>query len=328
MPDVQIVQPAVLDLLPTAGAPALSSTNDVPIIETKPDAQNEGKPPELPKAAPAEPEKVEEGKTLPESATGPESKPSASDEPKQAKGVQKRLDELTKQREEERARAEKAEQLLERMTGLVEQLSGKKEPTTPEPAAEGEPVKPNRNDYPDPDAWESALVDYADKRAAWTAKREVETMQRQQREESQAAAIEQGMLKARDEYAARVQEAKTKIPDYDEVANSPDVSVPIPVAHAIINSEHGPQLQYYLAKHPERAQALFNMTPPQQLIALGLMVAEMQAPVKPPVSAAPRPISPIASPGESSLPKSLEDMSMEEYAAKRKDDWRKANTRH
>ena len=57
---MELKKPATLDILP-AGAPALSSTSDMPVVEIKPDASNEGAPPAAP-----EPEAVEaegEGET-------------------------------------------------------------------------------------------------------------------------------------------------------------------------------------------------------------------------------------------------------------------------
>src|SRR6059036_2395943 len=104
MPDLKIDKPITLDLLDVK-SPALSSTSDMPVIETKPDAS--------PAAAPKPEDKAPEAKTPGGSATPP-GEPPASDEPapKPAKGVQKRLDELTRQREVAEARARAAEENL------------------------------------------------------------------------------------------------------------------------------------------------------------------------------------------------------------------------
>ena len=97
---MEIVKQDILDL----HTPALSATSDMPVIETNPDAspKEEAKPePTAPvEAAPAA-EKSEESAT-PEQPDDPSAEP----EPKKAKGVQKRIDELTRQREDERRRAE------------------------------------------------------------------------------------------------------------------------------------------------------------------------------------------------------------------------------
>lgn len=332
---MNIEKPAVLDLLDTSGAPALSSTSDMPVIETKPDATNQGAPPAAAEPAKEEAPEAEEAKTDSESATEPESEPSANGEAKKAKGVQKRLDELTRQREEAERRAEAERQEKLRILALLEERNGKT-PTSenPEPA-DPEPVRPSKADFPDADAWEQALVDYADKKAAWTARREIESAQAEQRKQEELAAIEDGQRRAREQYNERVQKVKAEFSDYEEVAESPDVSVPIPVAYALINDPDGPRIQYYLGKHPDEAKALFNMTPPQQLVALGKIVAKMSAPPaaeppkpKPSVSAAPAPLKPLKTGGSDGVSKSLDDMSMEEYAAYRRDKAKQSSMRH
>lgn len=131
---MEIVKGITLDLLPT-NEPALSATSDVPIIETQPDASPVKDVPaadkETPKAAdtaPAEPAKLSEDS----SATPEEAK-------KPAKGVQKRIDELTRQREDERRAREAAEArelrilaALERATGVAEKpAKTETEPSSP-----------------------------------------------------------------------------------------------------------------------------------------------------------------------------------------------------
>src|SRR5580765_254323 len=112
---MEVMKQDILDL----NTPALSSTNDMPVVETKPDAspKEEVKPPESApedKAAPAAEKPVESAPT-----EQPDD-PAAEPEPKKAKGVQKRIDELTRQREDERRRAEAAEARLDRALSALE----------------------------------------------------------------------------------------------------------------------------------------------------------------------------------------------------------------
>lgn len=331
---MQIDKPAVIDLLDSAGTPALSSTSDMPVIETRPDATNEGAPPAAAEPAKEETPEAELAETNSESATEPETEPSASDEPKKAKGVQKRLDELTKQREEaeRRAQAEREEKL--RLLALLEERTGKTGAQEVTQEAEAEPARPNKADFPDPDAWEQAMLDYADQKAAWTARREIEAAQAEAKKQAEIEAIEEGQRRAREQYNERVKQIREKFSDYDQVAESPDVQVPIPVAYALLNDPDGPAIQYYLGGHPDEAKALFDMSPPQQLVALGKIVAKMQAPApapepkpKPTVSAAPAPIKPLKTGGDS-VSKSLDEMSMEEYAAHRRAQAKQSGMRH
>jgi hypothetical protein len=316
MPDVSLEQEFKLDLIPQS-EPALSAKSDMPVIETKPDSQPADKP-----KAEAAPDKEVEGKKPAESAPAEEPEdPAAEASPKPAKGVQKRIDELVRQREdaERRADAERQEKL--RLLALVEK--GPKPEPKSEPEEDPEPQRPTREAFADATAYEEALANYADQKASWSAKRAVkealaeqeQKVEQRQRDEAQKAAIEA--------YTTRVQKASEKYPDYKQVAESPDVSVSIPMAHAIMHSEHGPEIAYHLGKNPEEAKRISALQPALQLVELGLLVAKLTTPapkeetpspqpVKP-VSAAPKPIKPLG-PSSEKPNKDPSEMSMDEYA--------------
>ena len=322
---MNIDKPITVDLLDTSGAPALSSTSDIPVIETKPDAQNEGAPPA---ATPPEPEKVEEKvKTDSESATEPEDEPSANDEPKKAKGVQKRLDELVKQREEaeRRAEAEKAEKL--RLLALLEQS---KPPQPPEHVEKTEPQRPTRTEFDDPDAYDEALIRYAEERAQWVAEQHIAqeraALEQKSAEERANAAADAAMAKFREREA----QFKSNTPDFETVAQRDDVTVSLTMAQVIIESEVGPQLQYYLGSHPEEAARIHALPEAQQLREMGRIEGRLSAPPAPaPISAAPKPIKPIPAVTE---PPAVdpENESMEAYAARRRKEqgWSDPMRRH
>ena len=112
------------------------------------------------------------------------------------------------------------------------------------------------------------------------------------------------------------------------------------MAAAIMQHEQGPEIQYYLGTHPEEAARISAFTVPyvdngkviqapdaaRQLMELGLIAASLRAPAKPaeaaappakPLTQAPAPLKPAAA-GAASVTKSIDEMSMEEYAAHRK----------
>ncbi len=315
MPEVSLDQPIVLDLLDTK-SPALSATSDMPVIETKPDATpaKEASAPTEEVEAPAAPDK---GTTDEQSADikQPEST-SASDEDepkKQSKGVQKRLDELVQQREEAKRQveAERAEKLR-----LMAMLEARDTPKQAEPDAT-EPVKPRREDYADPEHYTEAYVNYAAEFATWKVTREFEAKQRVEQEARQQASIAEQQETVRTAYAGRVEKFKESHPDYDAVARADDVKISIPVAHAIVSSDNGPQLAYHLGKNPAEADRIASLPPAMQLMELGKLEARLTAPTAKPVSAAPAPIKPIT-PAKGSPDTPLEELSMEQYAAARK----------
>lgn len=316
---MEVKEEITLDLLPDT-SPALSARTDVPIVETKPDSQpapKEEKPEAKVEAAP------DEGKKAAESAPAeqPDEDAAANTEvegkPK-AKGVQKRIDELVKQREEE-----KAEKL--RLLALVEQYQ-KPAPKVEEQVEDGEPQKPSREAFADSDAYAAALADYADAKADWSARRAVQDALAEEARKTEQRQIEEGQKAAREAYQARVTKAAEKYADYKEVAESPNVTVTIAMAQAIMHSQHGPEIQYYLGKNPDEAKRISTLNPAEQLVELGLVVGKLSAPApspekpKPIVSSAPKPIKTLEAKSEP-VQKDPSEMSMEEYAvyAKKRD---------
>lgn len=323
---LNVDRPITIDLLDTSGAPALSSTSDKPVVETKPDAQNEGAPPA---AATPEPEEVkEEVKTDSESATEPEDEPSANDEPRKAKGVQKRLDELVRQREEaeRRAEAEKAEKL--RLLAMLEAQQKPQQP--PEQVETTEPIRPSRSDYDDPDAYDDALLRYARD----VARHEAEQHIKQERDAIEAKLAQERANAESEAAMARFNERaaafKSKTPDFDAVAGRDDVEVTITMAQVIVESDLGPQLQYYLGQNPDEAARIRALPDIQQLRELARIEGRLSVPSAPaPISAAPKPIKPIPAATEP-VDVDPENESMDAYAARRRKEqgWADPMRRH
>lgn len=301
----------LLDILDQQAPPALSSVNDMPVIETKPDST-----PEKVKEEAVPPEEGE-AEQLEESATSTTETPGQPAE-KVARGVGKKIAELTKRIDEAETRAKQAEENLRLALERKEEL-------TPAPIGE-DLVKPKRDDFQDPDAYDLALLEYADKRAETKAKQEVERMRSEESEKARKTAEETTARARLDAYNLRVEKARQTHADFNEIAQSPDVQVSMPVVHAIMTHEQGPEIQYYLGKNPNEAQRLMGYTveTPQgpqpdvarQLLEVGLIVAKLNAP-PPPISKAAPPIKPLKS-APVVEEKDPEDMTMDEYKAWRK----------
>jgi len=355
---MQIEKPITLDLLDTK-APALSANSDMPVIETKPDSTPAAKPP-VEKAAPdakAKGEKPAESAPAEKQAEAKaEVKPedsSASDEteteaeaeatepaepPKKSKGVQKRIDELIRQREDERRQREATEARLDRALAAIERTTGKPAADAKQELAEEdpEPMRPIKAQFPDENGYEQARDQYTEDKARWIARREIQaTIAERDRQAAEARSLEE-QQRVHKTYKDRVDKAADKYEDFHEVAESPDVAISVPMAHAIMSSEYGPELQYQLGKNPAEAERISKLSVPQQLLALGRMEAKLAQdaapktetpaePAKEPaaparsvtVSSAPPPVKPTKA-GNAEANKSIEDMSMEEYAAHRR----------
>lgn len=316
---IRIDQGATLDLLEDR-SPARSATSDVPVVETKPDTAPKSE-------APAAPASEEEGKTTSESATEHTEDVEVPGEPaapaKPPRGVQKRLDELARQREAERERADNLQRMLDRELAARAQPKQEQQPAAPQPD-ETEPVRPQRTAFTDPEAYAEAVAEWSGQYASWAGKREAQAVIQAERRKSIEAQVAEGQRLAREAYQSRVEKTVEKHADYREVAESPSVEVSIPMAHAILNSEDGPEIQYYLGKNPEEAKRIVALNPALQLVELGKIAAKLAAPAAPtpaapakPVSAAPKPIAPIVPTGNAPA-SSPEEESMDAYAARRK----------
>ena len=359
MPDALPIEKKItLDLLDVA-KPALSATSDMPVIETKPDAKPA---PEKAKAEdkPAPDAKAEGEKEAPaksEAQEKPDDSSANEDEgieldaeadvkaeqkepSKKSKGVQKRIDELTRQREDERRLREATEARLDRTLAAIERLTGK-------PAADArqeiedenpEPTRPVRASFADDAAFDEARDKYSEEKARWIAKREIRTeIAERERKVIEARTMEENQ-RVQTTYKGLVDKALEKYEDYLAVAESPDVAISVPMAHAIMASEYGPDIQYHLGKNPAEAERISKLSVPQQLLALGRIEAKLanelakaeapQAevpakeekpaiPAKKAVSGAPAPISKLKG-GSSETHKPIEEMSMDEYADYRK----------
>ena len=142
------------------------------------------------------------------------------------------------------------------------------------------------------------MYEYAKALAEYTADKKL--MERDKQEMARKAAAEQEVkFKA---WADRVNAAKTELPDFDDMVQSSDVRVSDPVRDAIIESEHGPRILYYLAENSEFAKKLGEMSAVSAVREIGKIEARFVRDAKesaPEVKAvavkskAPAPITPL-----------------------------------
>jgi hypothetical protein len=311
--EVLPVKPGLLLDILEETHPALSATSDMPVIETKPDST-----PAVPAKESAVPPEEGEAEQSGESATPATETPG---QPTAPRGVGKKIAELTKKISDAEARAKVAEDNLRLALERKEEIK---------PAPTGEDlVKPTRDAFQDPDAYDQAILNYAEKLAESKASKEVERLRSDEAEKARKTAEETSARARLDAYNARVEKTRQTHADFDEVAQSPDVQVSMPVVHAIMTHDQGPEIQYYLGKNPAEAARLVAMTvdTPQgpqpdvarQLLEVGLIVAKLNAPAtpSPPVSKAAPPIKALKS-APSVEEKDPNDMNMDEYKAWRK----------
>jgi len=192
----------------------------------------------------------------------------AAEAPK-AKGVQKRLDELTRLRyDAERDRDHWREMAMQRQ---------------PEPPAPEIPKgKPTVDQFASYEEFTEAVADY--KVTQILTQREEET----QRQRAQYEAMTQ-----REAFDARTRAFEAEAPDFRAVAYNPSLPVSDAMAQAIQSSDMGPALLYHLGKSPELAAQIAAMSPYQAAMRLGRLEAQLSAPQAKRNSGAPPPIDPL-----------------------------------
>jgi len=213
--------------------------------------------------------------------------------PKKKNSFQERISEVTA---EKNAAKEEAARLRRELEEYRKQKPAEPEIQTPSPDE-----RPRPEDYKE---W----ADYVEALSDW----KVEQKFKQQDEQRAQREVQQS-------WKARVDAAKTEMPDYDEVIQNSNLEVHSTVREAILESELGPKIAYHLATHPDVTESLKKLSIPSQLRELGKIEASLTKPIieKPAVkvSQAPAPISPIKSSTATDL--NDDDLSFEDFKAAR-----------
>jgi hypothetical protein len=178
--------------------------------------------------------------------------------------------------------------------------------TPPEKPAAPTLDKPARNAYASDEDYIAAL-----------ARHEARTEIHGQR--TQAAEAEQKAIRDRslNEFQARTELAREKLPDFDEVVGMSDAPMSQAMAEAIVDSDVGPQLTYHLAKNPQEAARIAGLSPVKAIREIAMIEAKLKAPAAPTVKAtsAPPPPTHVSSRSASAVSKDPSRMSMDEYVA-------------
>ena len=216
----------------------------------------------------------------------------ATEEPKERKPnpkLERRFSEITKQREAAREEARREREAREALEARLKELETKVNPPAAKPDDDLGP-EPKPEQFSDMYEYAKALAEYtADKKLAERDKAE---------KARQAAAEQEAKFKS---WADRVNAAKNDLPDFDDIVQSSDVRVTDPVRDAIMESEHGPRILYYLAENAEYAKKLGDMSVVSAVREIGKIEAQFERDTKAakeakPVvgkSKAPAPISPL-----------------------------------
>lgn len=269
-----------------------------------------------------------EGSTAGEGGEGGEGSPStgagegegsAAPKPEPGDDVNKRFSKITRERDELARSKREAEENLRRALEALERANGGKKPEAAPVATE--PVddigeEPTPPVFEDPDQYQRDMALYTKQVVERTTKLQLKAVETQRQTKATEEANRAAQMAHAQAWQARRTKALEEMPDYADVAENPAVSISNTMAIAITSSDHGPKLAYHLGQHPEVAERIAKMQPAMQLMELGKLEAQITAPKPVKTSKAPEPIRHQTGSGAPQA-KSIEDMSMDEYAASR-----------
>jgi len=162
---------------------------------------------------------------------------------------------------------------------------------------------------------EAALIEWSARRSAQATAAKIEAKQAEAQKSEHEKAIAKQNQAIADKFAARVAKFEKDHPDYRDVVERDDVPASMPMQHAMLNSEDGPAMAYYLGQNPDEAERISKLDGINAVYEMGKISARLAE--KPRASTKPAPITPLKTGSASANRKAPSEMSMEEYAAMR-----------
>lgn len=251
-----------------------------------------------------------EAETAEDSETSDHSDAENGEKPRKKGGFQRRLERIERERDHWRDEAL-------RNAGKHET----KQEAKPAKEEESEP-EPKLKDFADPDEW-------ATKHSAWirkeTTKEVLATLANQSKADREKTEAE----KVNEAWQQKKEAAREKYDDFDEVLDVPlGVDIPRAMGEAIMTSDVGPDIAYFLGQNPGEAKRIAKLSPVAQSREIGRIeayIAELdkesdseEEEEKPPVETkAPPPPKPVKKSGPTDRGGLSDDLPMEEWVKRR-----------
>jgi hypothetical protein len=211
--------------------------------------------------------------------------------PKEKPRVARRIQELTQRNAQQR-------QQLEAMQAALAQVLAQQQ--APRQEAQKEPLPEH---FDDPNKYVEAKVTY-----------EVNT--RLQDHERRVRAMQDAHV-AQQQWAQRLEAARSVYPDFDAVALDSTVPITADMATAISRSELGTEVAYYLGKNRDESARISRLDPISQIRELGRIEMKIDSGARKATAttSTPRPIKPVR--GGATATTNIENLGMDAYAAAR-----------
>ncbi len=224
--------------------------------------------------------------------------------------------EAAKRREREKAHKERLRKEADEAKAAAERAEQRRLKIIQAGASEKPPVEGEFSDY----------AEFVAAKAVWTA--EQRTTQRHAQEleaEAQDARKQAEIIEAAERqlvnqsWAEKVNEAKGRCADFEQVALAPDVPITPQIADMLKQSDKGPDLAYWMGMNKAAAAELAALSKTSPMLAamhLGRLEAVLSAPSARVTAQTPEPIAPVRGKAQPSY--NPDKMGMAEYIAARK----------
>lgn len=166
--------------------------------------------------------------------------------------------------------------------------------------ASAKPAQEPVSDEPKRDQFGS-YEEFIEARATWRAEKAAEAKaqkildeNRQKSEQERTKGEHEKLTRA---WNAQVEKARDELEDFDEVCAESEAVVTPKMSEAILESDKGAMIAYYLAKNPGEADRISKLAPSKQVAAIVALEDKVTKPAKQP-SKAPEPIKPVGQKAE------------------------------
>lgn len=171
---------------------------------------------------------------------------------------------------------------------------------------------------PEPDAEQyekdgKSAREYMRDLAKWEARQAIKAEREREAEERKQEAAKSAEQKRAEEFGKKIESARDKFDDYDDVVFNKAVPITKPMSEALMESDLGAEIAYELAKDDgKEAQRISQLSPFKQAVEIGKIEArlahEQPSPAteeekpEPVVSKAPPPPTPVRRPAAANVP--------------------------
>jgi hypothetical protein len=272
----------------------VTTSSDLPEVQPESQEPQQQEEPASSEGADTEVSEKETDKTI----DAGEDTTADTEKAKKSNGVQKRIDKVTRQREEERRKNEALERENAELRAKLE---------SPNDGKESKP--PVESDYDTYDKYLDALDAYENK----TPEKKSEKQPEQQSDEVQTELTDSqktAMAILREKV-----DSSDKPDNFEEVALNPDVDITAEMVEALAECDNPANVMMHLGNNKDLATEIAGQSPAQQMRAIAKI--DLTVTSKPPkptkTTKAPEPISPVS--GSDAQQKDVSEMSFAEYEA-------------